>query len=277
MISFDTKMSLNNMEKVGTSLLDVQSIEKQNLEKENDANMQQKVNTSTCSVCNKDATDKYIFCSECHIQIHYRCTFLPSYQLYYFVEKKGKYTCANCTPTCFVDLSSDGVDVLINDIKEHLVKIETINNLLREENQHLRGENIQNKNNLKVEKNNNTNRVKDLQTKIKNMQTELSEAYKKLAENIKEVNRLKHQINKNTDINGKPNTIDVSNDEDITIMRSNVNDERFIGEFVDFKKFVIMEFQNIKQKIANLNKKDQYPQLNTLNEQQEEWKEAHNS
>ena len=38
-----------------------------------------------------------------------------------------------------------------------------------------------------------------------------------------------------------------------------------------------MEFQNIKQKIANLNQKDQYPQANTLNEQQEEWKEAHNS
>ena len=72
-----------------------------------------------------------------------------------------------CTPTGLVDLSSDGVDVLINDIKEHLVKIETINNLLREENQHLRGENIQNKNNLKVEKTNNTNRVKHLETKIR--------------------------------------------------------------------------------------------------------------
>ena len=93
LISFDTKMSLNNMEKVGTSLLDVQSMKMQNLEKENDANMQQKVNTWTSSVCNKDATDKYISCSECHIQIHYRCTFLPSYKLYYFVEKKIKYTC----------------------------------------------------------------------------------------------------------------------------------------------------------------------------------------
>ena len=60
-------MSLNNMGKVGTSLLDVQSMEMQNLEKENDANMQQKVNTSTFSVCNKDATDKHISCSECHI------------------------------------------------------------------------------------------------------------------------------------------------------------------------------------------------------------------
>ena len=129
--------------------------------------------------------------------------FLPSYQLYYFVEKKSKYICVNCTPTGFVDLSSDGVDVLINDIKEHLVKIETINNLLREENQHLRGENIQNKNNLKVEKTNNTNNVKDLETKIKKMQTELFEANRKLAENIKEINRLKHQINKGTDINGK--------------------------------------------------------------------------
>ena len=76
-----------------------------------------------------------------------------SCQLYYFVEKKSKYTRVNCTPAGLVDLSSDGADGLINDIKEHLVEIETMNNLLREENQHLRGENIQNKNNLKVEKN----------------------------------------------------------------------------------------------------------------------------
>ena len=60
-------------------------------------------------------------------------------------------------------------------------------------------------------------------------------------------------------------------------MRNNVNDERLIDEFVDFKKFVTVEFQNIKQKIANFKKKDQIPQANTLNEQQEEWKEAHNS
>ena len=118
----------------------------------------------------------------------YRCPLLPSYQLYYFVEKKSDYTCANYTPTGFVDLSPDGVDVLINGIKEHLVRIETINNLLREENhqihrklriwlhllkkslmeKHLRGENIQIKNNLKVEKTNDTNRFKDLETKIKN-------------------------------------------------------------------------------------------------------------
>ena len=98
------------------------------------------------------------------------------------------------------------------------------------------------------------------------MQTELSEANRKLAGNIKEINRLKHQINKDTDINGKPNTIDVSINEDINIMRNNGNDERFIDEFVDFKKFVTVEFQNINQKIANLNMKDQYPQGNTLNE-----------
>ena len=109
------------------------------------------------------------------------------------------------------------------------------------------------------------------------MQTELPEANRKLAENIKEINRLKHQINKNTDINGKPNTIDMNINEDINIMRNNGNDERFIDEFVDFKKFVTVEFQNIKQKIANLNMKDQDPQGNTLNEQQEKRKETHNN
>ena len=69
----------------------------------------------------------------------------------------------------------------------------------------------------------------------------------------------------------------MSINEDINIMRNNGNDERFIDEFVDFKKYVTLEFQNIKQKIANLNMKDQYPQGNTLNEQQEDWKEANNS
>ena len=58
----------------------------------------------------------------------------------------------------------------------------------------------------------------------------------------------------------------MSINEDISIMRNNGNDERFIGESVDFKKFVTMEFQNINQKFANLNMKDQYPQGNTLNE-----------
>ena len=109
------------------------------------------------------------------------------------------------------------------------------------------------------------------------MQKELSEANRRLAENIEEINRLKYQINKDTDINGKPNTIDVSINEDINIMRNNGNDERFIDEFFDFKKYVTLEFQSIKQKIANLNMKDQYLQGNTLNEQQEEWKEAHNN
>ena len=50
----------------------------------------------------------------------------------------------------------------------------------------------------------------NLETKIKKLQTELSEANRKSAENIKEINRLKHQINKDTDINGTPNIIDVS-------------------------------------------------------------------
>ena len=39
-------MGLNNMEKVETSLPDVQSREMQILEEENDANMQRKLNTS---------------------------------------------------------------------------------------------------------------------------------------------------------------------------------------------------------------------------------------
>ena len=131
---------------------------------------------------------------------------------------------------------------MINEIKEHFIEIKTINHLLREENQHLRGENIQNKNNLKVEKTKNATNVKDLEAKIKKLQTELSEANRKSVENITEINRLKNQINKDTDINGTLNIINVGMDEDINIRRSNGNDKRLIYDFVDFKNFVTLEF-----------------------------------
>ena len=85
------------------------------------------------------------------------------------------------------------------------------------------------------------------------METELSDVNRKPAEKIKEINRLKHQINKDTDINGTPNVIDVSIDEDINIRRNNGNDERFIDDFIAFKKFVTLEFQKF-QLIVSRNK-----------------------
>ena len=55
------KMSLNNVEEVGTSLPDVQSREMQILEEENDPNVQQNFDTSTCSVYNKHCTKNEVF------------------------------------------------------------------------------------------------------------------------------------------------------------------------------------------------------------------------
>ena len=80
---------------------------------------------------------------------------------------------------------------------------------------------------------------------------------------------MKHQINKDTGINGT--LVDVSIDKDINTRRKNGNDKSFLDDFVDFKRFVVLENQKINQKTANLNIKDQYSQGNTLNEQQEEW------
>ena len=69
----------------------------------------------------------------------------------------------------------------------------------------------------------------------------------------------------------------MSIDENSNIRRNNSNEERFIDDFVNFKKYFTLEFQNVNQKIAKLNMKDQYSQGNTLNEQQKEWKVANNS
>ena len=75
---------------------------------------------------------------------------------------------------------------------------------MREENQHLRGENIQNKNILKVEKTINANDDKDFEQKIKK---ELSASNRMSAKNIKEINRLNYEINIDTDINGTQNNL----------------------------------------------------------------------
>ena len=95
------------------------------------------------------------------------------------------------------------------------------------------------------------------------MQTEFSTTNRKSAEYIKEINRRKHQINKDTDINGTPNIIDVSINEDINNRMNNHNDESFVDDHNDFKQFVT--FQNINQKVTNLNMKGWYPRGNTLN------------
>ena len=84
------------------------------------------------------------------------------------------------------------------------------------------------------------------------MQTESSKANRKLAENIKEINRLKHQINKDTDINGKPNTIDVSINEDINIMRNNGNDERFLMNLLILRNLLPWSFKISTRKLLTL-------------------------
>ena len=75
---------------------------------------------------------------------------------------------------------------------------------MREENQHLRGKNIQNINPLKVEKTINANDDKDFEAKIKK---ELSAANRMSAKNIKEINRLNYEINIDTYINGTQNNL----------------------------------------------------------------------
>ena len=260
-------MTSNNAEETGASLQEENPAKTQKLEEEND-NQVQTPDAVICGVCCKDVKEKFISCSKCHFHIHYRCTLLPSYQLYYFVEKTRKYTCVNCTPEGTVDLSSDGVDVLINDIKDHLIDVENINRRLQEENIHLRGENIQVKNNIKVEKKNNANNIKELDTKLKKLQTKLSESNRISAEKTKEIKRLQNEKSKETGMHrGTPNVLNVSIDEEMNIIRNDEKEDPFIDEYIEFKKFVTLEIQKMNQKIANLEKDKNNLRMKNSNQQ----------
>ena len=121
-----------------------------------------------------------ICCSECHCKIHYKCSLLPSYQLYNFIKKKRKYTCANCTPADVSDITPGSVDIEIIELKD-----KGINTLLREENQKLREENRIIKNSNKVNKANNTSKINELETQVKNLQKSLTETNGKISEKTK--------------------------------------------------------------------------------------------
>ena len=139
------------------------------------------------TTCNERVGINIICSSECHCKIHFKCSLLPSYQLYNFIKKKRKYTCANCTTADVSDITPGSVDIEINKLKDNLIKIEGINTLLREENQKLREENAIIKNSNKVNKANNTNQINELETQEKNLQKSLTEANRKNAEKTKEI------------------------------------------------------------------------------------------
>ena len=208
---------------------------------------------ATCTICMKEVQDKFISCKDCGACLHYRCTFLPAYQLFYFINDISNYVCVNCTPEGLLEHSSHGVDILIKDIQHHLVELESVNKLLQKENEELRGEYIKNKNSFKVEKDNYKNQINDLQREIKNNQQKLSEANRKTAEKIKEVNKIKRKMG-NDDIESTPNLVNVSIDENMNLRWNKPpNDtDRFINDFIEFKEFVSNELQNVRHLIANV-------------------------
>lgn len=54
--------------------------------------------TPTCTISCGQITDKFmIHCSKCQQWTHYKCTLLPAYQLYMFVNTTRKFTCEMCS------------------------------------------------------------------------------------------------------------------------------------------------------------------------------------
>ena len=94
-----------------------------------------------CTIRNERVGMDIICCSGCHCKIHYKCSLLLSYELYNFIIRKRKYTCANCKPADVSDITPGIVDIKINELKNNLNEIGGINTLSREENQQLREKN----------------------------------------------------------------------------------------------------------------------------------------
>ena len=170
---------------------------------------------------------------------------------FYLHISKRKYTCAKCTPADISDITPGSVDIEINELKDNLIKIEGINTLLPENNQKLREENTIIKNWNEVNKASSTNKINELETELKNLQKSLTEANRKSAEKNKKIHKLERQtslykVSESGQMTGDDIDFRAENN-------SNLNWELGIyDDFQDFKRFVIMEFQEIKQQMAEI-------------------------
>ena len=132
-----------------------------------------------------------------------------------------------------------------------MIKIEGINTLLPENNQKLREENTIIKNWNEVNKASSTNKINELETELKNLQKSLTEANRKSAEKNKKIHKLERQtslykVSESGQMTGDDIDFRAENN-------SNLNWELGIyDDFQDFKRFVTMEFQEIKQQMAEI-------------------------
>ena len=167
---------------------------------------------------------------------------------YNFIQKKRKYTCVNCTLADVSDITPESVNI---ELKDNLIKIEGINTLLREEKQKLKEENAIIKNSNKVNKENNINKINELETQVKHLQKSLTEANRKNAEKNKEIHKLERQPQLHKVLESRQMA-----EDDIDFRaenNSNLNWELGVCDgFRDFKRFVAMEFQEIKQQMAEI-------------------------
>ena len=119
---------------------------------------------------------------------------------------------------------------------------------LRKEKQKLREENTIVKNSNKVNKANNTNKINELETQMKNLQKSLTGANRKNAKKTKVIHKLErqtplHKVSESGQMTG--DDIDFRAEKN-----SNLNWELGVyDDFRDFKRFVTMEFKEIKQQI----------------------------
>ena len=124
--------------------------------------------------------------------------------------------------------------------------MEGINTLLRKENQKLEEENTIIKNSNKNDKTNNTNKMDKLETHVRNVQKSLTNANRKNAKKLK--GTLKRQMTLSELGQMTEDDIDFRAESN-----SNLNWELGLyDDFRDFKRFVIMKFQEIKQQMAKI-------------------------
>ena len=165
-------------------------------------------------------------------------------------SKLNKY--ANCTPADVSDLTPGRVATEINEVKDNLIKIEDITTLLREENQKLKEENAIIKNSNKVNKANSTNKINKLETQVKNLEKSLTEVNRKISpKKTKEIHKLERQ----TRLHEVSDLGQMTEDDIDFRAENNSNLNRGLGiydDFRDFNRFVTMEFQEIKQQMAEI-------------------------
>ena len=170
--------------------------------------------TVSCLFCTNSANNYMLRCSKCCGYVHFKCSFLPAYQIFNYCNSIRKYICKSCTSDkheMLIEECNKGVNEAKNleiDELKRLIEMKNIEiqelkvniELQNKEAEHLRDENQKKNNLLKSEQTSRNHIIQEQAEQYSKLEKDFVTCKKNLAEKTKELNLLKKKDSQHSSV-----------------------------------------------------------------------------